>query len=362
VTDADCIAFLQWALPRLGMRWQGFRKVRRQVCRRIDRRLSELGIRDLPAYRAYLEARPDEWRHLDGMCRVTISRFYRDAGVFDFLRTAVLPALARDAQARGAALEAWSAGAASGEEAYTLALMWRLAVGPSFPLVSLHVLATDIDETMLDRARAAEYPESALRDLPLPWREAGFSRHGSVFRLRAEFRQSVTLRRHDVREPPPSGPFDLVLCRNVAFTYFDHELQRRVAEQLAACLRPGGALVVGAHERLPEGLGDLAAWSASLGVFRRAPDCGKSTMGSGTCRTTGRLSAETLVPPAPEVRNHDDEESAPARPGRKGATPSRRRPAGAGDSPRLPLRRVRVRSRRRYASTALPHVGQHEVD
>jgi chemotaxis protein methyltransferase CheR len=243
--------------------------VRRQVCRRIDRRVGELGLPGIAAYRAHLEATPGEWSHLDSLCHITISRFYRDRAVFDFLGRTVLPELAGDAAARGAPLEAWSAGCASGEEPYTLALMWQLAVGPAFPAVALHVLATDADETMLRRAAAAEYPESALRDLPGRWRERGFTTQGGVYRLRARFLQPVTLRRHDVREPPPGGPFDLVLCRNVAFTYFELDLQRDVASRLAACLRPGGALVLGRRETLPEGSRGFSPWSAALPVWRR---------------------------------------------------------------------------------------------
>ena len=269
--DVECVEFLQWALPRLRMRWPGFRKVRRQVCRRIERRLRELGLPGLDAYRAYLQANPEEWERLDGLCYVTVSRFYRDRGVFEFLQGAVLPELARQACRRGAALEIWSAGCASGEEPYTLALIWHLALASQFPALALHVLATDVDETVLRRARAAEYPESSLRELPDAWRHAAFVELDGRYRLGRELRSSVTVRRHDLRQSPPSGPFDLVLCRNVAFTYFDLDLQREVADRLAACIRPGGALVFGAHETLPEGAPGFVPWSASLRVYRRCP-------------------------------------------------------------------------------------------
>src|SRR5687767_6728995 len=117
--DAQCVGFLQWALPHVRMRWEGFRRVRRQVCRRIERRRRELGLDGLPAYRLYLEQHPDEWPVLDSLCRVTISRFYRDRGVFAFLEGEVLPAVAQGAVRDGRqALEAWSAGCASGEEPY----------------------------------------------------------------------------------------------------------------------------------------------------------------------------------------------------------------------------------------------------
>src|SRR5918999_3370615 len=115
LTDVDCVSLLQWALPRLGLRWEGFRRPRRQVCRRIQTRIRELGLDGVAAYRTYLEAGPDEWPVLERLCRVTISRFYRDRGVWDVLRAELEPR------------RIWSAGCASGEEAYTAALVWPAA-------------------------------------------------------------------------------------------------------------------------------------------------------------------------------------------------------------------------------------------
>ena len=83
--DTDCIAFLQWALPRLDLHWPGYRKVRRQVCRRIARRVTDLQLQDLAAYRQRLEADPAEWQALDDCCYITISRFFRDGRVFEAL-------------------------------------------------------------------------------------------------------------------------------------------------------------------------------------------------------------------------------------------------------------------------------------
>src|SRR5262245_46489236 len=122
--DADCVALLQWALPRLALRWEGFRNVRGQVCKRIARRTAELGLGPIAASRPYLEAHPEEWSFVEGLCRVTISRFFRDRGVFDRLRLEILPELAV-ARSEGA-VRAWSAGCASGEEPYTLAIVWQL--------------------------------------------------------------------------------------------------------------------------------------------------------------------------------------------------------------------------------------------
>ncbi|HUE72271.1 MAG TPA: hypothetical protein VMP01_15410 [Pirellulaceae bacterium] len=112
--DSLCVEFLQWALPQLRMRWPGFRKVRKQVCKRVDRRLRELGLADEKAYHEYLAAQPAEWSVLDTFCCISISRLYRDRGVFDYLRDQVLPRLAAAALAGGQqALRCWSAGCAS---------------------------------------------------------------------------------------------------------------------------------------------------------------------------------------------------------------------------------------------------------
>lgn len=267
MTDADCIAFLQWALPKLHLRWPGFRKVRRQVCRRIDRRRSALGLADVAAYRALLEARPDEWRVLDELCRVTISRFARDQAVWAELAADVLPRLARDARRAGrASVRAWSAGCGAGEEPFTLAIAWELAVAPHWPDLALDVLATDIDEAQLGRATTASYPPGTLRELSEEWRRAAFEHVAGQERLHDRFRSHVRFARHDVRTAPPAGPFDLVLCRNLSFTYFDEFAQRQVAASLHSVLRPGGVLVVGIHEDLPDGAAGFTLSSRCLYV------------------------------------------------------------------------------------------------
>lgn len=147
---SKCIEFLQQMLPRLRLRWPGFRKVRGQVCKRVRHRLQELALADVAAYCAYLESHPAEWEVLDGMCHITTSRFYRDKGVFDFLARQVFPEIARMVLEREEkTLRCWSAGCASGEEPYTLALLWQLYLKPRFPDLSMRIVATDADAAML---------------------------------------------------------------------------------------------------------------------------------------------------------------------------------------------------------------------
>jgi chemotaxis protein methyltransferase CheR len=267
--DADCVAFLQWALPRLGLDWPGFRKPRRQVCRRIAGRIAELGLADTAEYRARLETDRAEWQALAALCTVSISRFYRNREVFDCLGGQVLPALAAAALERGRErLECWSAGCASGEEPYTLAIQWRLAAAPRFATLELGVLGTDLDAALLERARAACYRASSLEDLPAGWREAAFERRGRLYWLREAFRQGVQFERQDLVTELPARQFDLILCRNLAFTYFDAQLARFALERMASRLRYGGALVVGLHESLPQPASAFEAWPGCRAVYR----------------------------------------------------------------------------------------------
>ena len=171
----ECVEFLQEALPELGLRWAGFRKVQGLVRKRLGKRLAELGLTDLAAYRAYLELHPSEWHRLEEMCRIPISRFYRDRAVFMSLERNVLPALAAAAIAQGRhELRCWSACCASGEEPYTLAILWHLRLASAFPALKLRIVATDIDPTLLRRARMGCYRASSIKELPEDLMRAAF--------------------------------------------------------------------------------------------------------------------------------------------------------------------------------------------
>ena len=251
MNDRECIAFLQWCLPSLGMRWGGFRKVRRQVCKRISRRLDDLGLDDAEAYRLYLTSHDGEWTTLGSLCRVTISRFYRDRGVFDALRSRVLPQLAEAAAARGEdRVRCWSAGCASGEEPYSLVMIWQ----PDQTLsIALEVTATDADEGLLKRARSGRYNKSSLKDLPDELREGSFTEEGGGYVIKDAFRRAVQFELRDIRDEPPTGLFNIILCRNLAFTYYNDRVQEAVLKSIQRVLVPGGVLVIGNHERLPAG-------------------------------------------------------------------------------------------------------------
>jgi chemotaxis protein methyltransferase CheR len=267
--DEECVRFLQQVLPKLHMRWAGFRKVRAQVCKRIHRRIQYLGLDGTDDYCDYLETHRDEWQTLDALCRVTISRFYRDKMMFAFLEQEVLPTLAQQVIARGGdCLKVWCVGSGSGEEPYTIVLVWQLRLQSQFPGLKLQVIATDADPNMIRRAGEACYQYGTVKNLPEEWREQAFARQAENYCLKPEYQSDIRFRVEDVREATPAEEFDLVLCRNLVFTYFDEDQQEEILRRIQAVLRDEGALVIGIHENLPEAIAGFRPWSDRLRVYQ----------------------------------------------------------------------------------------------
>lgn len=266
--DTECFHFLQWALPQLNLRWAGFRKVRKQACKRIQRRILELGLSDSDAYQSYLNTHPEEWTVLDGYCRITISRFYRDKQIFQHLHQELLPQLIQLAQERGdTKFVCWSAGCASGEEAYTLSILWHLAKFAQTYNLSLRIIATDANDYLLKRARTGCYQGGSLKELPSDWLAQAFTKSDEFYCIRPEFREEIEFKQQDIRTTIPSESFHLILCRNLVLTYFDADLQQKVLSQIVKRLIPGGVLVVGRHEALPSNFRQMQA--VQLGLYRK---------------------------------------------------------------------------------------------
>ena len=257
-------------MPTLQFQWRGFRKVRKQVCKRIDRRIKELGLSGTEAYGEYLKGHRSEWERLDCMCRITISHFYRDMGIFAHLSETVLPELAERARAKGEErVTIWSAGCASGEEAYTLSLIWQMISSRRFRGMELVLIATDSDPVMLSRAKKACYHYSSLKALPASWIKAAFHVENGSYCLEESYKKAVSFLRQDIRHKMPKELFDLVLCRNLVFTYFDDTLQRELLERIEEKVRPGGYLVIGTHESLPKDAGGFEQVCGRPGIYRR---------------------------------------------------------------------------------------------
>lgn len=231
--------------------------------------MRDLGLDSYSAYRACLEGDPSEWRAFDECCHITISRFFRDRGIFEAVRRHVLPDIAARAKREGRDAEVWSAGCASGEEPYTLKIIWDFEVATANPGVALSIVASDVDQAMLARAREGCFEPTSLHELPSTLIEQGFDRLGSCYCVKPEHREGIEFLDQDLRIETPARPFDLILCRYIAFTYFAVTLQRKVLASALKRLRPQGYLVIGTHEQLPSDAPELAALDSAPQIFQK---------------------------------------------------------------------------------------------
>lgn len=268
--DDDCMRFLQWSLPQLQMRWRGFSRVHKQICKRLAARLAELNLDNMATYQYHLTQHPEEWQNLDTLCRVVVTRFYRDKRVFAELAARVLPQLAASALANGRRqLRAWSIGSASGEEPYSVAILWQQQLAPRFPQLQLSIVGTEVDSYLLQRSRYACYAPNTLKNLPDEMRNTAFTRTDERYCLKPLYQAMVEFRQQDIRTTLPDEHFDLILCRNLVFTYFDETLQHLILKRLLSRLLPEGWLLLGIHETLPSSEGSLQVVSERLGLYRR---------------------------------------------------------------------------------------------
>lgn len=259
----------------LGINWRKYR--RRQSRRGLRARLLALGLADDPQrYRELLLEDAQEQERLLRAMRVTVTRFYRDPQVWLDLERWILPQLA-SRLATDDGLRVWSAGCAGGEEAYTVSMVWSHLPEVVRQGRALELIGTDIDSSSLERARRARYDEAALRCLPQALRRASFVAAGSgSFELLPGLRSARFDAADLLADAVPAGQH-LVLCRYLFLTYYRGERLRRTARRLASALVPGGALVVGARESVPEGVCSLPdGRDGVLDGFERWP----STQGS----------------------------------------------------------------------------------
>lgn len=220
--------------------------------RRIAVRMRARGVHTYADYALLLDGDAREYERLLDALTINVTKLYRNPETWAAVARDVVPDLwQRDLPA----LRVWSAGCASGEEPYSLAILFAehaRAVGDAGRLARLQVVGSDIDRRSLDAAAAGCYAEAAFAEMPAGLRERWFE-PGWPACVRPEVRRLVAFERRDLlHEPPPTEPVHLLVCRNVLI-YFDRDTQERLFRAFHAALAPGGYLVLGKVETL---LGD----------------------------------------------------------------------------------------------------------
>jgi chemotaxis protein methyltransferase CheR len=239
--------FLKETALLLGLQWRPFQ--RRGIKRKVERRIVQIGLSQFEEYLFRIKKDPSEKLHLSKILTVTISRFFRDQEVFNTTETSLIPTILK--QKREGDFNIWSIGSASGEEPYSLSILWKERFEKNWPQIHLSILATDIDENMLKRAEEGRYKKSSLREVPEKILQSFFEMDEDFYILDRNIRESVEFKRHDILQEEPFSEMDMIFCRNLAFTYFSKERQIEVLKKIANSLKGEGYLVIGKDESIP---------------------------------------------------------------------------------------------------------------
>ena len=227
------------------------------IMRRLQRRIVATDSRDLDGYVQYLEEHPEEYQRLINAFLIKVTEFFRDRELFDFLRDELVPELIEKAREGGNQLRIWSAGCATGEEPYSLAILISEALGDESDHFNVRIFATDLDEEAVSFARQGLYPKAALADVPEEYIDRYFIEEDGSYRVKKRVRGMIVFGQHDLAQRAPFPRVDLVVCRNVLI-YFTKELQKRTLQLFAYALRDGGYLLMGKSES-PSPLGEFFA-------------------------------------------------------------------------------------------------------
>src|SRR4051794_20508847 len=235
--------------------------------RRVGRRMSQINVADYVEYLDYLEVHPEEFTALFNTILINVTSFFRDPEAWDHLRQDVLPTVL-SVKDQNAPLRIWSAGCASGEEAYSLAMVIAEAIGPDAFRQRVKIYATDVDEEGLAQARQASYSDREIRGLPLDLVDKYFESVGSRYTFRKDLRRSVIFGRNDLVQDAPISRIDLLVCRNTLM-YFNAETQSRILSRFHFALTNGGVLFLGKAEMLLSHTGLFAPIDLKRRLFRK---------------------------------------------------------------------------------------------
>jgi two-component system CheB/CheR fusion protein len=267
LTDPQFEGLLVYVKESRGFDFTGYKRA--SLMRRVDRRMSQVGITGYQDYLDFLQVHPDEFTVLFNTILINVTGFFRDPEAWDYLRDNVLESILA-AKPAGSMIRIWSAGCASGEEAYTLAISLAEALGIDAFRQRVKIYATDVDEEQLNEARQAMYGERELRALPPGLAERYFEPVGNRFIFRKDLRRSVIFGRNDLVQDAPISRIDLLTCRNTLM-YFNAETQAKILNRLHFALADSGVLFLGKAEMLLSHSNLYTPIDLKRRVFRKIP-------------------------------------------------------------------------------------------
>jgi two-component system CheB/CheR fusion protein len=263
----DFVRLLDYLKATRGFDFSGYKLS--SLIRRVQKRMQQIGVASYSDYGDYLEVHPDEFLPLFNTVLINVTGFFRDPQAWQTLAGQVLP---RILESKGAhePVRCWSAGCASGEEAYTLAILLAEAMGDQELRRRVKIYATDVDEEALAQARQGSYAEAQLEGLPAELLGRYFEKAGERWVFRAELRRSLIFGRHDLVQDAAISHLDLLICRNTLM-YLNSETQAKVLARFHFALQRNGYLFLGKAETLLSHSTNFRPLDLKSRIFQRAP-------------------------------------------------------------------------------------------
>jgi chemotaxis protein methyltransferase CheR len=220
------------------------------VRRRLQSRLRILGVENLDQYSAILSKRPEEYLKLLEVLSINVTEFFRDPSLWELLSERIIPDLCRTrGRLPAKVLRFLSAGSASGEEAYSIAIVLSETLGDQLPNYSITIRAIDIDQDCILKIKAGVFTADRLKNVPPDLLAKYFTREGNVYKVNPEIKKMVRAAQADLITENLPKYFDVIFCRNVLI-YFSKESHSNLFMRLHAALATGGFLVLGRTETL----------------------------------------------------------------------------------------------------------------
>jgi two-component system, chemotaxis family, CheB/CheR fusion protein len=283
-----------------GFDFTGYKRA--SLGRRVARRLSAVGVPGAKDYIEYLEVHPQELTALFNAILINVTSFFRDPDSWDYLRTSVVPELLRRKPTEH--VRVWSAGCASGQEAYSLAIVFAEALGREEFRRRVKIYATDVDEEALSQARLGRYSERELEGLTARDIARYFEPSGENRAFQTSLRRSIIFGRNDLVQDAPISRIDVLACRNTLM-YFNAEQQGRILQRMHFAIAPQGVLFLGKAEMLLSHGNLFAPIEGQRRFFHKVPQnplrnrdfaiAGLDVDHADDMRRWGRLRSEALL-------------------------------------------------------------------
>src|SRR6266540_1767657 len=265
--EQDLEVLLDYLRRSRGFDFTGYK--RSSLSRRVQKRMQAVRVATYLDYLDYLEVVPDEFTQLFNTILINVTGFFRDPGTWQYLATDVLPRILAQKQP-DEPVRIWSAGCASGEEAYTLAMLLAEAMGSQDIRDRVKIYATDVDDEALNQARTARYSAREVEGVPSELLERYFERNGDGLVFSKELRRAVIFGRHDLLQDAPISRVDLLVCRNTLM-YLNADTQAHILARFAFALRDDGYLFLGRAEMLLAHSNMFSAVDLKRRLFRKTP-------------------------------------------------------------------------------------------